>query len=198
MNDLLSLRIMTVNGSLHQQSVTAVVLQQVSKLLSEGGCQVDELDFRKEPLPLFNPETAYQAPYYDELKMRVERADVFVHGTPDYHGGISSTLKNFLDHFWSEFAGKLFVAIVASYEKGLTASDQLRTVARQCYAWSLPYSLSFAEGVDVKDGQVASKELGERLAMLARDARVYGDLMARQRRIDLAGSEACFLARQRQ
>jgi len=38
-------------------------------------------------------------------------------------------MKNFLDHFWREFAGKLFATIVASHEKGLTVTDQLRTVA---------------------------------------------------------------------
>ena len=66
---------------------------------------------------------------------------------------MSSTIKNFLDHFWQEFAGKLFATIVASHEKGLTVTDQLRTVARQCYAWSLPYGDSFADRDDLKDGK---------------------------------------------
>ncbi|MBI3191183.1 MAG: NAD(P)H-dependent oxidoreductase [Pedosphaera parvula] len=157
----------------------------------------DVLDLLAEPLPLYNPDTAYDAPGFSALKERVERADVFVLGTPDYHGSISSTMKNFLDHFWREFAGKLFATVVASHEKGLTVTDQLRTVARQCYAWSLPYGVAFTENQDVRDGEIVSDALKQRLEMLVRDARVYGELLARQRRADLAGAEPGFLARLR-
>jgi len=73
-----------------------------------------------EPLPLFNPDTAYHSLEYPGWKARVEQADVLLLATPDYHGSISSTMKNFLDHFWHEFAGKLFATVVASHEKGLT------------------------------------------------------------------------------
>ena len=103
-----------------------------------------------------------------------------------------------MDHFWHEFAGKLFATIVASHEKGLTVTDQLRTVARQCYAWSLPYGVSFAEDVDIKDGQIISESLHTRLEMLARDARIYGELLARQRRADLGESGPGFMARWRE
>jgi hypothetical protein len=73
----------------------------------------------------------------------------------------------------------------------------MRTVARQCYAWTLPYGVSFTDGIDVKDGQVASDSLKQRLEMLVRDLLVYGDILARQRRVDLAGTEPGFLARHR-
>jgi FMN reductase len=106
-------------------------------------------------------------------------------------------MKNFLDHFWREFAGKLFATIVASHEKGLTVTDQLRTVARQCYAWSLPYGVSFMEDEDVKDGQIVSQPLQKRLEMLVRDVRVYGALLGQQRKADLKGTDACFLAKHR-
>jgi FMN reductase len=106
-------------------------------------------------------------------------------------------MKNFLDHFWHEFAGKLFATIVASHDKGLTVTDQLRTVARQCYAWSLPYGVSFVDGEDVKNGEIISETLNQRLAMLIRDFRVYGELLASQRRVDLADNQPGFMARHR-
>jgi len=68
-------------------------------------------------------------------------------------------------------------------------------VARQCYAWTLPYGVSFSEDADVKDGRIVSETLRRRLEMLVRDTRVYGALLSRQRRADLAGAEAGFLAR---
>ena len=191
------LQVLAVAGSLHRRSVTRAVVLHVAKRLKAEGCIVDVLDFETEPLPLYNPDTAYHAPGYDALQTRVERADVYVLGTPDYHGSISSAMKNFLDHFWGEFAGKLFATIVASQEKGLTVTDQLRTVARQCYAWTLPYGVSFAEKEDVKRGQIVSGALKKRLNMFVRDVRAYGTLLARQRRTDLAGTEPGFMAKHR-
>src|SRR6266581_2542408 len=146
---------------------------------------------------VINHGSAHGAEGFSPLKSRVERAAVYNLGTHDYHGSISSALKNFLDHFWEEFAGKLFVTIVASPEKGLTVTDQLRTVARQCYAWSLPYGVAFADQIDVQEGRVVSDSLEERLKMLVHDVRVYGQLLAGQRRADLAGTAPGFLAKHR-
>jgi NAD(P)H-dependent FMN reductase len=189
-----SLNVLAVIGSLQRDSVTRVVVCHVAQALQAAGCAVDVLDLEKEPLALYNPDTAHNLPGYAELQARVHRADVVVLGSPDYHGGTSGAMKNFLDHFWREFAGKLFATIVASHEKGLTVIDQLRTVARQCYAWTLPYGVCLTKDVDVKDGQIISEALRQRLDMLHRDLRVYGQLLARQRRADLADSAPGFLA----
>jgi FMN reductase len=191
------LNVLAVIGSLHSDSVTRVVVRHAAERLRADGCAVDVLDLEKEPLPLYNPDSAEDQPGFAALKARVDRADVFILGTPDYHGCISGTLKNFLDHFWHEFTGKLFATLVASHEKGLTVTDQLRTVARQCYAWSLPYGVSFADGADVKDGKIVGNPFGKRLDMMIHDTRVYGEALARQRRADLASTEPGFLARLR-
>ena len=191
------LNVLAVIGSLHRESVTRTVIHHIAEKLRADGCSVDVLDLQAEPLPLYNPDTAYDAPEFDALQARVNTADVLILGTPDYHGSISSALKNFLDHFWHEFAGKLFVTIVASHEKGLTVTDQLRTVARQCYAWTLPYGVSFCDSTDIKDGRIASNPFQKRLEMMVRDARVYGKVLAAQRRADLAGTGPGFMARHR-
>jgi FMN reductase len=192
-----SLTVLAVVGSLQRDSVTRVVVRHVARELEAAGCAVDVLDLDKEPLALYSPDTAHALPGYAELQTRVHAADVIVLGSPDYHGGMSGAMKNFLDHFWHEFTGKLFATIVASHEKGLTVMDQARTVARQCYAWTLPYGVALTEDVDVKDGQIVSDALRKRLAMLIRDLRVYGELLAGQRRADLAGTEPGFLTRHR-
>jgi len=192
-----SLNVLAVIGSLHRDSVTRVVLNHIAEKLRAGNCVVDVLDLQTEPMPLYNPDTAYDTAEFDALQARVVKADAIVLGTPDYHGSISSAMKNFLDHFWHEFAGKLFVTIVASHEKGLTVTDQLRTVARQCYAWTLPYGVSFSESGDLKDGQIANESFKQRLEMMIRDMQVYGQLLANQRRFDLSSTELCFMARHR-
>jgi NAD(P)H-dependent FMN reductase len=192
-----ALRVLAVVGSLSRQSSIRLVVGELSRQLTARHCAVDVLDFQAEPLPLYNPDTAHQSAVFPALQQRVERADVLLLGTPDYHGSISSAMKSFLDHFWREFAGKLFATVVASHEKGLTVTDQLRTVARQCYAWSLPYGISFMAEADVKNGKKISPELAARLAMTAADIAVYGRLLAAQRRADLNSRQPGFMARLR-
>lgn len=192
-----ALRVFGVIGSLNRGSATRAVLRFTVQKFRKRGVEVDLLDLMDEPLALFNPDSSRQAEGFLKLKERVERADVYLLGTPDYHGSISSALKNFLDHFWHEFAGKLFVTIVASHEKGLTVTDQLRTVARQCYAWTLPYGISFSAEQEVIDCRISSPALKKKLEMLVQDVKVYGRLLAQQRDRDLAGSRPGFLSKYR-
>ncbi len=191
------LRILAVVASTNADSITRVVVSAVAEELANAGSEVDLLDLSQEPLAMFNPESTARQPGFAALKARVDRADVFVLGTPDYHGSMSGAMKNFFDHFWHEFAGKLFATVVASHEKGLTVTDQLRTVARQCYAWSLPYGVAFADKQHVANGQIVNDTFKNRLVMFVRDTQVYGELLAAQRRADLAGTEAGFMARLR-
>src|ERR1700689_896133 len=97
------LRVLAVAGSLNSGSVTRVVVGEAARQLAAHGCVVDILDLLQEPLPLYKPDTAHDAPSFPALRRRVEQADAIILGTPDYHGSISSALKNFLDHFWREF-----------------------------------------------------------------------------------------------
>lgn len=190
------LQVLCVVGTSAAHSATHTVIGSIAHRLQALGADVDVFDPSKEPLLLFNPESSYSAHEFVHLKERVERTDTFVLATPDYHGSISSTLKNFLDHFWQEFAGKLFAQVVCSQEKGLTVIDQLRTVARQCYSWTLPYGVSFA-ATDLKDGEIVSAALDERIDMLVHDLQVYGLVLRQQRRADLSGVYPGFLARMR-
>lgn len=188
--------VLLVIGNLASESSAAKVASRVGALLQEQGCQVDTFDAATEALPLFNVQTAFSSEVYPALKQRVSAADVLVMATPDYHGSMSSATKNFLDHFWKEYAGKLFASIVGSYEKGLTVHDQLRTVARQCYAWSLPYGVSFHEKADLTEDGIGD-DLEKRLRMLAGDIVRYGALLASQRKSDLNSEVEGFLAHYR-
>src|SRR5208337_4680440 len=98
----MSLNVLAVVGSLQSASVSRVVIRYVAERLAESGCSVDLLDFHKERLALYDPDVAHQLPGFLELQRRVAQADVIVLGTPDYHGSISGSMKNFLDHFWRE------------------------------------------------------------------------------------------------
>ena len=53
-----------------------------------------------------------------QLKERVEQADTLCSGNTGLSRRHLQHLKNFLDHFWQEFTGKLFAQVVCSHEKG--------------------------------------------------------------------------------
>jgi NAD(P)H-dependent FMN reductase len=190
------LHVLCVIGTSGRNSATHAVVGHIARRLGVLGAGVDLFDPVKEPLALFNPESSHVSQPFVDLKARVERADAYVFGTPDYHGSVSSTLKNFLDHFWQEFTGKLFGEVVCSNEKGLTVIDQLRTVARQCYAWTLPYGLSFAV-LDLKENEIASEAFDNRIDMFVHDFHAYGLLLRQQRRVDLGENLPGFNARGR-
>lgn len=192
-----AVNVLLVVGNRSAASTTRAVVQHLGQLLQDQGCHLETFDYAQENLPLFDVQTAFSGDIYASLKSRVKKADVIVLGTPDYHGSMSSALKNFLDHFWKEFGGKLFGAVVGSHEKGLTVHDQIRTVLRQCYAWSLPYGVSFQDKADLEDGKVVTDSLKARLDAMARDLRVYGALLAEQRQSDLTGQDAGFMAHYR-
>jgi hypothetical protein len=51
--------------------------------------------------------------------------------------------------------------------------------------------------VDVKDQVILNDQFKSRLEMMVHDVRVYGEVLARQRRADLAGNNPGFMARWR-
>ena len=191
------LQVFLVVGNCAAKSKTRTAILRAKELLEAEDCATDLFDCAVEDLPLFNVETSYSRSSFRAIRQRVQNADVLVLGSPDYHGSMSSALKNFLDHFWKEYAGKLFASVVGSHEKGLTVHDQIRTVARQCYAWTLPYGISFHEGSDFGEGQTIRKALDDRLRMMAGDLARYGRVLKSRREADLSAGENGFMARYR-
>jgi len=166
----------------------------------EHGAETRLLDLREIKLPTYNPDE--KAPEHEGLKTATDAvnwADAFLLASPDYHGSMSGAMKNFLDFYWEEFAGKLFGYVCASHEKGLTVMEQMRTSVRQCYGWSLPYGVSVYGEKDFNaSGEVINAQVTRRLRMLARDLVVYGSLIRRQFQTDLAdGVAESFAARYR-
>jgi FMN reductase len=142
------------------------------------------LDFRETKMPIFNPSSSNGSTNDTDIQKVTELvnwADAFILASPDYHGSMSGTMKNFLDHYWEEFAGKTFGYICTSHEKGLTVMDQMRTAVRQCYGWSLPYGISVNAEEDFNErGEIINELLDKRLKILARDLVIYGKLIRGQ------------------
>lgn len=184
------LKVLGVGSSMRQGSYSTAALNMILDMAKGNGAETKLLDLRQTNLPMLY--TAKDDTHeIGEATVLVEWADAYILATPDYHGSMSGSLKNFLDYFWSEFAGKTFGYIVASHEKGLTVMDQMRTAVRQCYGWSIPYGISINPEDDFNDKkEVINKKLWSRLDMLARDLVVYGKLIRKQFVNDLLQSAA--------
>ena len=176
----LKLNILGVGSSMRQGSYSTTALNMILNMAKGNEAETKLLDLRQTNLPMLYAakDDTHKIGQVTEL---VEWADAYILATPDYHGSMSGSLKNFLDYFWSEFAGKTFGYIVASHEKGLTVMDQMRTAVRQCYGWSIPYGISINPEDDFNDKkEVINRKLWSRLDMLARDLVVYGKLIRKQ------------------
>src|SRR4029450_11048552 len=151
-----TINILGVAGSMRQESYSTLGLKMVLEEAKKYGSESHLLDLRDRNLPLYDPGApSSNDPSFNNSNNELEKittalkwADALVLASPDYHGSISGTLKNFLDYFWEDFAGKTFGYIIASHEKGLTVADQMRTSVRQCYGWSMPYNISINGGND--------------------------------------------------
>ncbi|MDQ3961166.1 MAG: NAD(P)H-dependent oxidoreductase [Thermoproteota archaeon] len=180
--------VLGVAGSTRQGSYSTRALKIALDHAKSHGAEVRLLELNRTVLPLYDPS----APASKEVEHAAEAiawADAFILASPDYHGSISGALKNFLDHFYEEFAGKVFGYIVASHEKGLTVMDQMRTAVRQCYGWSMPYGVSINGPQDFTGNEIGNARLSSRLRMMTRDLVVYGRLVRDQFMRDFGSNE---------
>lgn len=173
----MTIKILGVASSMREGSYGTRALKRVLGGKHEAKTRL--LDLRSIRMPMFNPDISNE--HHEQMEKVIEDlnwADGFVLASPDYHGSMSGAMKNFLDFYWEEFAGKTFGYICSSHEKGLTVMDQMRTAVRQCYGWSLPYGVSINGEEDFNEkGEIVNSLLVKRLGILARDLVVYGKLI---------------------
>jgi FMN reductase len=128
----MALKVLGVGSSMREGSYGTRALKIALERMEKLQAETHLLDLRIVKMPTFNPNSSVQSSKrIREVTEEVNWADVFLLATPDYHGSMSGPIKNFLDHYWQEFAGKTFGYICTSHEKGLTAMDQMRTAVRQ-------------------------------------------------------------------
>jgi NAD(P)H-dependent FMN reductase len=180
----MTFKILGVGSSLRDNASSTTALSIALDFAKKLGAETRLLDLKQTKLPLYDPTSNGSISEIKQVQGDVNWSDALILSTPDYHGSMSGAMKNFLDYFWAEFAGKTFGYICASHEKGLTAMDQMRTAVRQCYGWSMPYGVSVSDSDDFINGKIMPK-LESRLDMLARDLVIYGTLIRQQFVMDL-------------
>jgi len=182
----MTLRVLGVGSSMRQDSFSTETLKIILNKVNKNGGDTRLLNLYTNPLPMYTAEYKEKLSGIKHAVELVNWTDALVLATPDYHGSMAGSLKNFLDYFWAEFAGKTFGYLCSSHEKGLTVMDQMRTAIRQCYGWSLPYGISINSNQDFNaDREIINVQLLGRLESFARDLVVYGGLISNQFKKDL-------------
>src|SRR4249919_1118381 len=182
----MTLRVLGVGSSMRRDSFSTETLKIILSKVNKNGGDARLLNLYSNPLPMYTAEYNEKLGGIKQAVELVDWADAIVLATPDYHGSMAGSLKNFLDYFWAEFAGKTFGYLCSSHEKGLTVMDQMRTAIRQCYGWSLPYGISINSNQDFNaDREIINVQLLGRLESFARDLVVYGSLISNQFKKDL-------------
>ena len=182
----MSLKVLGVGSSMRSSSFSTETLRIALEKASQNGAETKFLSLYDNPLPFYHDRSRGNNSNIDLATEMVKGSEAIILATPDYHGSMSGSLKNFLDHFWSDFAGKTFGYICASHEKGLTVMDHMRTAIRQCYGWSLPYGISINSTQDFNSNrEITNSRLLIRLNSFSRDLVIYGSLIHEQFKKDL-------------
>jgi azobenzene reductase len=185
------MNVLGIASSMRKESTSTRALKLTLDIVKTNyDAEIQVLDLKQTILPFLYYQEHNKKAEISIAEKTVKWADAFILSTPDYHGSMAGSMKNFLDYFWSEFAGKLFGYICSSHEKGLTVMDQMRTAVRQCYGWSMPYGISINGEKDFEtNGDIRNEAVLRRMQMLARDIVIYGKLHRNQFLNDLSSQE---------
>lgn len=168
------MRILALCGSLRPESATLKAMRVALKGAEEAGATCDLLEAEAMDLPLYREMEVEPLPApVERLITFAERADGFLLGSPEYHGGYSGVLKNALDWLSAkELGGKpvALVAVAGGAMGAMSTLNGLRICARNVNAWVLPQQVSIgaSSGAFRKDGRPRDQKLEDRLLALGR------------------------------
>jgi azobenzene reductase len=135
------MKIVIINGSPRKKGRTGIAARVISRMYG-----IELIDLSDEnAVPLYNGEDEQDLlESVLHLRNKVKEADGIVLASPEYHGGMSGSLKNALDFLGSEHLQHKPVALIAvagGGKGGINALNNMRTVMRGLYANSIPRQL---------------------------------------------------------
>ncbi|MEF2293795.1 NAD(P)H-dependent oxidoreductase [Virgibacillus dokdonensis] len=139
--------IILINGSLNPSSNTKKIINLMNNILVKQGYSSKVINVGDLELPLFNPNTNNNA-IISELIEDLKQAKGFIIGSPEYHGGYSGALKNFIDYLNSDiFINKPIglVVLTGGIKSGINTLNSLRIVLRSMQSLVIPQQVAISE-----------------------------------------------------
>ncbi|MGY4521478.1 FMN reductase [Thermostichus sp. MS-CIW-30] len=149
-------RFVAIGGSLRPNSLTYQALEVARREFEKLGIPLHILDLRQMKLPFVDGSESY-ADYPDVAVLRatMKRADGIILASPEYHGGISGSLKNALDLLsFEQLEGKVFGLIsVLGGESNSNTLNQMRLIVRWVHGWVIPEQIAIGRAWSAFDEQ---------------------------------------------
>lgn len=166
------MKVLALCGSLRAASTTRMALEAVVARLVARGAECELLCGEAMDLPLYRD--GWTGPWPENLarlKRMAAEADAFLLGSPEYHGGMSGTLKNALDWLGvEEFGDKpaALLAVAGGHQGAYNTLNAMRLSLRWIHAWVLPHQVSIGASWAAFDaaGRPIDAKTGARLQAL--------------------------------
>ena len=178
-------RIFAFAGSARKESVNRKLLVQVVEALRREGAEVDLVDLKEHPMPLYDGDLEEEQGIPEVvhgLRRRMKEAQGLLIATPEYNSGYTPLLKNTID--WvsrpagedpalAGFTGKVAALVAASPSQygGLRSLAALRTLLENLGVRVVPGQVALAKAYEKFDeeGHLLDAEEREAVARLARE-----------------------------
>jgi len=172
-------RILIVSGSSREGSTSKLLCEIAAEAAREAGAELRWTDLRETRLPLFvsgDAELAARAEVH-EVRALARWAQGFLLGTPEYHGSLSGSLKNWFDWLYEELAGKTAAVLASTGGGGGDLSVlAVKSSFNTCHGFTLPFHAA-ARRSDFAEGRLLDEKVRERVQRLAYDLVRYAPLI---------------------
>ncbi len=145
-----------IGGSLRPNSLTYQALEVARREFEKLGIPLHILDLRQMKLPFADGSESYaDYPDVEVLRATMKQADGIILASPEYHGGISGSLKNALDLLsFEHLEGKVFGLIsVLGGESNSNTLNQMRIIVRWVHGWVIPEQIAIGRAWSAFDEQ---------------------------------------------
>ncbi len=166
------MKIIGLGGSLRNSSYSAKALKLAAMRVEALGAEVELLELKQLKLPFCDGSDEYPE-YPDVAKMQqtIQEADGLILASPEYHGGISGSLKNALDLMsFEHLSGKVCGSIVVlGGQSNSNTLNDLRIIMRWVHAWVIPEQIAIGQAWQAFDsnGKIVDDKLSERFDRFA-------------------------------
>ncbi len=173
-------RVLLVVGASRPDHHVESAADVAERFAVEAGAQLRRSDLARLKLPVMEFGNREQArlPGVQTIREEAAWAQGFMLVTPEYHGSMSGSLKNWFDYLYKELAGK-FAGVIAVTGGG--GGDMSITAVKNCFQWCHGFTLPFHAAAKPPDFDAARKLVGpkvvDRIGRIAYDVCRYSTVV---------------------